>query len=119
MVIDQDIMTMVCLAMVDLKLTKQGFPSGQVGSHLLQAGGVVALAINRESQDMIKKIGQWSNDTFLMYIHEHIGSSNHWSCRAHGDAVPVHKLGGGNNAGQVTRNWEQVWVDFWVESRFL
>ena len=67
-VIDQDITNMVCLVVVNLKLTERGFPPGQVGFHLLRAGGAVTLAVNRASRYMIKKIGQWSSDTFLMYI---------------------------------------------------
>ena len=91
MVIDQDIMTMVCLAMVDLKLTKQGFPSGQVGSHLLCAGGAVT-TVNRESRDMIKKIGPWSSNTFLMYIHKKNQSYHYQSHRRQHSSSSV-KLG--------------------------
>ena len=71
-VVDRDITTMVRLAAVDLKLAERGFPSERLGSHSLRAGGAVALAVNGASRDMIKKIGRWSSDTFLMYIHEQI-----------------------------------------------
>ena len=71
-VMDRDITTMVRLAAVDLKLAERGFPPSRVGSHSLRAGGAVALAVNGASRDMIKKIGRWSSDTFLMYIHEQI-----------------------------------------------
>ena len=43
-----------------------------MGTHLLQAGGAVALVLSGQSPEMIKKIGRWSSDTFLMYVHEQI-----------------------------------------------
>ena len=63
---------MVRLAVVGLKLTAHGFPPGQVGLHSLRAEGAVALAVNGESRDMIKNIGQWLSNNFLMYFHEQI-----------------------------------------------
>ena len=69
---DRDVTRMVRVAAVDLKLAERGFPPHRVGSHSLRAGGAVALAVNGASRDMIKKIGRWSSDTFLMYIHEQI-----------------------------------------------
>ena len=84
---DRDITTMVRLAAVDLKLAERGFPLSRVGSHSLRAGGAVALAVNGASRDMIKKIGRWSSDTFLMYIHEQIRqqrvSLSAWRRRSH------------------------------------
>ena len=35
--------------------------------------GAVALALSGQSVEMIKKIGWYSSDTFLMYIHKQIG----------------------------------------------
>ena len=32
----------------------------------------MALALSGQSPEMIKKIGQWSSNTFLMYVHEQI-----------------------------------------------
>ena len=71
-VLDQEVTRTVKLAVVDLKLPARGFPAERVGLHSLRAGGAVAMAVNGESRDMIKKIGRWSSDTFLMYIHEQI-----------------------------------------------
>ena len=71
-VFDSDVTKAVKLAVVSLKLPERGFPTERVGSHSLRAGGAVALAVNGNSRDMIKKIGRWSSDTFLMYIHEQI-----------------------------------------------
>ena len=71
-VMDQDITSMVRLAVVGLKLTARGFPPGRVGLHSLRAEGAVALAVNEDPRDMIKKIGQWLSNNFLMYVHEKI-----------------------------------------------
>ena len=46
--------------------------SSRVDTHLLRAGGAVALALSSQSPAMIKKIGRRSSDTFLMYLHEQI-----------------------------------------------
>ena len=43
-----------------------------VGTHSLQAGRVVALALSGQNATIIKKIGRWFINTFLMYIHEQI-----------------------------------------------
>lgn len=71
-VVNGDITQLVQVAAVDLDLPAQGFLVACVGLHLLRAGGVVVLALAGESQDMIKKIGWWSSDTFLMYVHKQI-----------------------------------------------
>ena len=57
-------------AVTDLHLDKSGLPKETVGSHSLRAGGAMALHLNNVSDNTIKKIGRWTSDTFLMYIHE-------------------------------------------------
>lgn len=71
-VLDSDINGLIKIAVADLKLPTNGIPVERVGTHSLRAGGAMALAVNGESREMIKKIGRWSSDTFLMYIHEQI-----------------------------------------------
>ena len=71
-VTDQDMGKVIKVAVVDLKLEAKGFPATRVGTHSLRAGGAVALALSGQSPEMIKKIGRWSSDTFLMYVHEQI-----------------------------------------------
>ena len=71
-VMDHDMNKLVKVAVADLKLEARGFPSTRVGTHSLRAGGAVALALSGQSPEMIKKIGRWSSDTFLMYVHEQI-----------------------------------------------
>lgn len=53
---------------------KQGFPPEASSSHLLWAGGEMAMHRNGLDQDTIRKQGCWSSDTFLMYFHEQISA---------------------------------------------
>ena len=71
-VMDNNMTKLVKVAVADLKLEAQGFPTTQVGTHLLREGGAVVLALSGQSPKMIKKIRQWSSDTFLMYVHKQI-----------------------------------------------
>lgn len=58
-----------------LHLDRQGLTCANLASHSLRAGGAMALHISKVSDNTIKKkkkLGSWSPDTFLMYIHEQI-----------------------------------------------
>lgn len=57
-----------------LKLHLCGFSADLVSSHSLRAGGAMAMKLNGEDRDTIRKQGRWSSDTFLMYIHEQIAA---------------------------------------------
>jgi hypothetical protein len=55
-----------------LKLHLCGFTVDLVSSHSLCAGSAMAMKLNGEDRDTIRKQGRWSSDTFLMCIHEQI-----------------------------------------------
>jgi hypothetical protein len=57
-----------------LNLHLCGFSADLVSSHSLRAGGAMAMKLNGEDRDTIRKQGRWSSDTFLMYIHEQIAA---------------------------------------------
>jgi hypothetical protein len=57
-----------------LHLHLSGFSADLVSSHSLRAGGAMAMKLNGEDRDTIRKQGRWSSDTFLMYIHEQIAA---------------------------------------------
>lgn len=61
-------------AVVAQGLTKKGFSRSSVSSHSLRAGGAMAMHLNGVKRDTIRKMGHWSSDTFLMYIHEQISA---------------------------------------------
>ena len=55
-------------------LEANGIPHTSVGSHSLQVGGVMALHLARVPSKTIQKMGWWSSDTNLTYIHTQISS---------------------------------------------
>ena len=61
-------------AVTTLQLDKRGLPAKRVASHSLRSGGAMALHCAGVSDTTIKKMGRWSSDTFLMYIHEQISA---------------------------------------------
>ena len=68
----RDITNAVRRACSTLKLHENGLTPKLVGSHSLRAGGAMAMYLNGVPHDTIRKIGRWTSDTFLMYIHEQI-----------------------------------------------
>jgi hypothetical protein len=73
-VLSSHINTAVKSAARALKLHLCGFTPDLVSSHSLRAGGAMAMKLNGEGRDTIRKQGRWSSDTFLMYIHEQIAA---------------------------------------------
>ena len=58
----------------ELQLDKVGLPPEAVSSHSLRSGGAMAMHLNNVSDNTIKKMGRWTSDTFLMYIHQQISA---------------------------------------------
>ena len=108
---DQDITSILRLAVVDLKLTARGFPPGRVSLHLLRAGGAVALAVNGKSRDMIKKIGRWLSDTFLMYVHEQISHLTVGVTKRMSTPFPFTNAEGATTLGGRGNDWEHTVTD--------
>lgn len=61
-------------AVTHLRLDRQGIHPSDVSSHSLRAGGATAMHLNGISDRTIQKMGRWSSDTFLIYIHEQIAA---------------------------------------------
>jgi hypothetical protein len=55
-------------------LDRKGFRPENISSHSLRAGGAMAMHLNDISAHQIRKMGRWSSDTFLMYIHEQVAA---------------------------------------------
>ena len=55
-----------------LKLDKIGIYDTLVSTHSLRSGGATAMFLNGISETVIKKMGRWSSDTFLLYIQEQL-----------------------------------------------
>jgi len=58
----------------NLGLQQFGLHPDHVGSHSLRAGGAMAMHLAGVDHNTIKKMGRWSSDTWLMYIHEQIAA---------------------------------------------
>jgi hypothetical protein len=60
-------------AAVEDGLEAQGYDLRRIGSHSLRAGGAVRLKLLGEDEDVIKRLGRWSSNTYLKYIQPQIG----------------------------------------------
>ena len=77
---DEDMRVALRRAVIKLGLAKNGITSKRVGTHSLRAGGAMALKFAGADRDDIKKMGRWSSDTFLIYIHDQIAEySEGWT----------------------------------------
>ena len=79
-------------AVVLLGLSKQGFHPSRVSSHSLRAGGAMALKLHGYDRDTIKKLGRWSSDTFLTYIHEQISAFSAGIAETMSIPIPFHNI---------------------------
>ena len=67
-----NIVSIVRALVHSLKLHQNGIDPDLVGSHLLHAGGAMALKLNGFDNSTIQKFGCWMSDTWQMYIHHQI-----------------------------------------------
>ena len=79
-------------AVLNLGLTQQGFHPSRVSSHSLRAGGAMALKLHGYDRDTIKKMGRWSSDTFLTYIHEQISAFSAGIASSMSIPIPFHNI---------------------------
>lgn len=73
-VTDSDITAAVRYGVAASGLLDRGHTLDRVSSHSIRASGAMALKLNKEPSDTIKKLGRWSSDTFLTYIHSQIAA---------------------------------------------
>jgi hypothetical protein len=69
-----------------LRLNRQGIRPSDFSSYSLRAGGATAMHLYNIPDRRIQKMGRWSSDTFLIYIHEQIAAfpgayQNKWGLR--------------------------------------
>jgi hypothetical protein len=88
-----DINSALKAAVTHLDMKKHGFQVAQISSHSLQAGGAMALHLNNIPTHTIRKMGRWSSDTFLDYIHEQIAVFSAGLSTAMGKNIFVHNIG--------------------------
>ena len=79
-------------AVTDLRLDINGLHATHVGSHSLRAGGAMAMHLNGIDPNTIKKMGRWSSDTFLMYIHEQIAAFSNNVSKRMSNPITFHNI---------------------------
>jgi hypothetical protein len=75
-VVASDILRAVRAAAVTTGLARQGYSLRRIGAHSLRASGAMALSLNNVKTDKILKLGRWSGNTYLTYIHSQIAALN-------------------------------------------
>ena len=80
-------------AVLQLDMKKHGFEAAQISSHSLRAGGAMAMHLNKIPTHTIRKMGRWSSDTFLDYIHEQIAVFSAGLSTAMGTNIFYHNIG--------------------------
>ena len=81
-VTDEDMRRAIRAAVLKLGLSTHGITPDRVGTHSFRAGGAMALKFAGADRDDIKKLGRWSSDTFLLYIHDQIAEySEGWTAK--------------------------------------
>lgn len=73
-VVASDILSAVRSAATRTGLLQNGYKLDRIGAHSLRASGAMALKLTGTPSDTIKKVGRWTSDTFLTYIHAQIGA---------------------------------------------
>ena len=68
----QDIIILLRAAAKTLQLQKQAIDPDLIGAHSLRSGGAMALKLHGYDDTTIRKMGRWTSDTFLQYIHNQI-----------------------------------------------
>jgi hypothetical protein len=61
------------IAAANDNLVAQGYTLDRIGTHSLRSGGAMHLKLAGYDHDIIKKLGRWSSDTYLLYIQTQIG----------------------------------------------
>ena len=70
----RDINTAIKWAALHDGLYERGYSPSRVSSHSLRAGSAMALKLAGEEDSTIKRVGRWSSETFITYIHSQIGA---------------------------------------------
>jgi hypothetical protein len=79
-------------AVTKLNIKQHGFQVAQISSHSLRAGGAMALHLNNIPTHTIRKVGRWSSNTFLNYIHEQIAVFSAGLSTAMGKNILFHNI---------------------------
>jgi hypothetical protein len=90
---DKDIRTAVRAAAVATNLPAKGFPLSRLGTHSIRAAGATALAIRGYDSHLIKKLGRWNGETFLIYIQSQIAELTYGIAKSMAPSLSFHQVG--------------------------
>jgi hypothetical protein len=68
----KDMIVLLRAAAKTLKLQDQAIDPDLIGAHSLRSRGAMALKLHGYDDTTIRKMGRWTSDTFLQYIHNQI-----------------------------------------------
>jgi hypothetical protein len=91
-------------AVTKLDMKQHGFQMAQISSHSLRAGGAMALHLINVPTHTIRKMGCWSSNTFLDYIHKQIAVFSLGLSTAMGKNILSNNIGFRGIAAQVLDN---------------
>jgi hypothetical protein len=74
-------------------LEAYGYDLKRIGSHSLRSGGAMRLKLAGCDDDIIKKIGRWSSNTYLRYIQTQIGELTADLATAMAQTLRFHHVG--------------------------
>jgi hypothetical protein len=74
-------------------LPAKGFPLNRLGTHSIRAAGATALAIRGYAGPLIRKLGRWRGDTFLIYIQSQIAELTSGISKAMAPSLSFHQVG--------------------------
>jgi hypothetical protein len=80
-------------AVTKLNMKQHGFQVAQISLHSLRAGGAMGLHLNNVPTHTIWKMGRWSSDTFLDYIHNQVAVFSAGLSTAVGKNILFHNIG--------------------------
>jgi hypothetical protein len=68
-----DVRTAIRIGAVGDNLASCGYKLHLIGSHSLHSDGAIHLKLAGYDDDMVKKLGRWSSNTYLRYIQSQTG----------------------------------------------
>jgi hypothetical protein len=93
-------------AVTKLDMKQHGFQVAQISLHSLRAGGAMALHLYNVPTHTVRKLGRWSSDTFLDYIHEQIAIFSAGLSTVMGKNILFHNIGFRGIAAPILDNAE-------------
>ena len=93
-VLSADIRTAVRIGAIGDNRVASGYTLSRIGSHSLRSGGAVHLKLAGYDDDMVKKLGRWSSNTYLRYIQTQVGQLTRGVATKMATILRFHYVGG-------------------------